>query len=521
MNPTRPTVTPPRPPLNRVLWSVVALVVLAALAYGGVWLAEEAGQCADDVDKADGGECVGVTGMTDDPYAFPGLRDISEKIRAENRRIEKTGEKSVAVAYLEPMSGGADDRGPEGTRQAVTGAHIAQLRLNAERGTLPRIRLLLANTGRHDAHADQVVGRLLELKDEQRLVAVAGIGQSNAHTAEAVKRLREAGVPTVGATVAADELSSREKPGFFRVSFPARDQASAAVRYFKRQQDKHAGSGSDPESGYRVQVVRNTTEGDIYNASLYNGFKAAADRQGLEVDPEVVPFSTGPASQGEGNALRVVAEKICGTGPPPDAVYFAGRGRELRSFIEAAGENRRSCPVTVLSGSSAVGVYFDTSTQEREEELAELGRRWEAGGLKVYYTAYTHPEAAADLYGGRERGPYADFERHYLEVRGGSVDALANGQAMVGHDAVYTVGIAARRAVDSYGPEHVTAATVHELLGQTNGSFRVRGASGEIAFDPDTGELTDRPMALVELGPPGERGSKDRGRYRYVEPLKP
>ncbi|WP_093799486.1 hypothetical protein [Streptomyces sp. Wb2n-11] len=101
------------------------------------------------------------------------------------------------------------------------------------------------------------------------------------------------------------------------------------------------------------------------------------------------------------------------------------------------------------------------------------------------------------------------------------MDALANDQAMVGHDAVYTVGIAARRAVDSYGPEHVTAGTVHELPGQTNGSFRVRGASGEIAFDPDTGELTDRPMALVELGPPGERGSRDRGRYRFVEPLKP
>lgn len=503
---TRATLVPPRPPGHTVLWSVTA-VILAVVAGCFIYGAYTApAECAPGIAKKDDGDCVGVS---DGSFAFPSLKDISDKIRTENGRIAKSGEKSVTIAYLESMSGGAADRGPEGIRQAVTGAHVAQLELNAERGTLPRVRLLLANTGRNDAYADDVVDQLLKMRDKEHLVAVAGIGQSNAHTLRAVKTLREAGVPTIGATVAADEMRSRI-PGFFRISFPADAQAAAAAGHFEEQQDKRP--------GYRLHVVRDSKVGDVYNASLYSGFMTAAERRGVKVE-EIVPFTSGQA-QGQGNSLRVVAEKICGSGPPPDAVYFAARGRELRSFIEAAGESRRRCPVTVLSGSSAVGVYFDTSEQTRAPELEELGRRWKASGLKALYTAYTHPDASAQIYGGPERGPYADFERRYLEVHSGRPGELDNGQAMAGHDAVYTVGIAARRARDSYGPDHVTAETVLDLLGQTNGTYRVRGVSGLIAFAPDTGEPRGRPMALVELrAPDGDGGHNSR--YKFVSPLTP
>ncbi|MWA14211.1 ABC transporter substrate-binding protein [Streptomyces sp. BA2] len=505
---TRPTLTVPRPPVNKVLVGLVTLVVLAALGYAGHRVFIEVTECADGISKEAGGECVGVT---DGHFAFPGLDDITGKLREANSRVDESGEHTVTVAHLESMSGGTEDRGPEGIRQAITGAHIAQLSLNSERGTVPRVRLLLANTGKGDKYADQVVDQLLELKDEQHLVAVTGIGQSNENTLAAVKKLREAGVATVGATVAADEMSSVGKPGFFRVSYPAKAQSAAAARHLKKQQDA--------KDDYRVDVVRDSKSGDIYDASLYTGFRAAAARTGLKVR-HVIPFTSGAAS-GEGNALRVAAQKVCDAGERPDAVYFAGRRRELRSFIEAVGETRRSCPVTVLSGSSAVGVYFDTSHGGSGEELAELDRRWKASGMKVSYTAYTHPEASKEIYGGPRNNPYTDFERRFLEVNGGAPGALTNGQAMVGHDALYAAGIAARRAVDTYGGRQVTAPKVLALLGQTNDSYRVRGVSGEIAFDPDTGEPVGRPMALVELRPPGQDGGADGTRYRFVETLAP
>lgn len=503
---SRTTIDLPRPPGHKWLWValVAACTVLVAVVLVRVF--EPDTDCAPGVTERAGGECVGVS---DGSFAFPALGDISGRIRDENRKVEKSGEKSVTIAYLESMSGGTEDRGPEGTRQAVTGAHLAQQEINSERGTLPRVRLLLANTGRDDAYAQDVVDQLLRMKDEEHLVAVAGIGQSNARTLAAVNKLRAAGMPVVGATVAGVEMRS-QAPGFFRVSFPADEQASAAARYFKEQQDKHP--------GYRLQVVKDNKAGDIYNASLYNGFMAAAQRTGLKVET-VVPFTSG-AAPGGGNALRVVAEKVCVTGAAPDGVYFAARGRELRSFIEAAGEDRRSCPVRVLSGSSAVGLYFDTGRASGTAEMEELGRRWKASGLTASYTAYAHPGASAQMYGGQERGPFPDFQRRYLQLRSGSAGELNNGQAMVGHDAVYTIGIAARRAVDTYGPDKVTSSTVLDLLGQTNGTYKVRGVSGEIAFAPDTGEPSDRSMALVELGPPTAPGDEGN-QYRFAGTLKP
>ena len=275
------------------------------------------------------------------------------------------------------------------------------------------------------------------MREEGHLVAVAGLGQSNKHTVAAVEELRRAGMPTVGATVAADGFGSDRK-GFYRVSFPTKDQAGAAARYLKQEQD------ADP--GYRVQIVRGGKDGDDYNAQLYRGFRVAAERVGLKVDEEIVPYSSGGAAP-QSNDLYGAAEKVCAPDPQPDAVYFAGRGRDLRLFIEAAGEAGRRCPVKVLSGSSAVGVYFDTAGKGHGGELKVLSERWRASGIKAYYTAFTHPKVASVVYKGEDQGPYASFERRYRAVTGGSAASLEDGQAMLGHDAVYTVAMAARRAL--------------------------------------------------------------------------
>ncbi|MGW1376649.1 ABC transporter substrate-binding protein [Streptomyces sp. NPDC002446] len=500
---------PPRPPRRWGLWIVSALVAAAVLAGLTMRIAGTAGRCGEGVHKAAGGECVGVT---DGAYTFENLHGLSGKIRAENDKVAKSGEPSVAIAYLEAMAGGSADRGPEATRQAVGGAYLAQRALNEERSTLPKIRLLLANTGRGDRSWRQVADQLIAMRDSEHLVAVAGFGQSNDRTAAAVKRLRAAGLPMVGATVAADGLSS-PTAGFYRVSFPNRDQTAAAAGYLKEQQRGRP--------GYRVQVIRDGNEQDAYNTSLYEDFQAAARRAKLEVDGEVIPFRSGAGQEATtGNALSLVADKVCDDPQPPDAVYFAGRGRELRRFIEAAGEGGRRCPTTVLSGSSALGVYFGTGGEEHRDELARLAQRWKYSRLTVYYTAFTHPEISQKVYGGGARtGPFAAFERAFGEQVGGPAADLASGQAMLGHDATYTIGKAARNAVGVYGTRRVTARMVLDMLEQTNGRSRVRGISGYIAFDPDTGEPVDRPLALVELRRPTDSGEAG-DIYRFVAPLR-
>ncbi|MFJ8671310.1 hypothetical protein [Streptomyces sp. NPDC093589] len=497
---------PPRPPRRWGLWSVCTLAVLAVVGIVVLRIVSMAGTCGEGVSEADG-ECVGVT---DGAYAFENMKGLSGKIRAENAAVDKSGKRTVSIAYIEAMAGGSADRGPEATRQAVSGAYLAQRALNSERSTLPKIRLLLANTGRGDRHWGQVVDRLIALKDKEHLVAVAGLGQSNDRTAAAAKRLRAAGLPLVGATVAADDLSSGTS-GFYRVSFPNQDQTAAAARYLKDQQRAHP--------GYSVQVIRDDNEKDRYNTSLYKDFSAAARRTGLDVDDELISFLSGDdAQETAGNELSLVADKVCGDGRPPDAVYFAARGRELRRFIEAAGEGGRHCPTTVLSGSSALGVYFDTGGTRHRAELARLAQRWEHSQLRVYYTAFTHPEISKEVYGARS-GPFADFARAYRDEIGDPA-ALASGQAMLGYDATYTIGRAARRVVDISPGVRPDAGLVLRLLEQTNGKYRVRGVSGEIAFDPDTGEPMDRPLALVELLRPTDEGEAGKT-YRFVAPLRP
>ncbi|MFC4495545.1 ABC transporter substrate-binding protein [Streptomyces ovatisporus] len=282
---------PPRPPRRWGLRAAGVLLVLAVAVPVTVWSVERAGQCGEGVRAVAGGECVGVT---DGAFAFETTKGLNRKIHAENRRVVQSGEPSVAVAYVEAMSGGSADRGAETTRQALTGAYLAQRALNDEGETLPKVRLLLANTGSGDRHWESVVDQLQSLKERERLVAVAGLGQSNDRTKAAVRRLRKAGLPMVGATVAADGLSS-SRAGFYRVSFPNSDQAAAAARHIGEEQKKHPGR--------RVQVVRDGNEEDAYNTSLYTDFRSAARREGLKVDDQVVPYrSDEDAVSPSGNA---------------------------------------------------------------------------------------------------------------------------------------------------------------------------------------------------------------------------
>lgn len=172
----------------------------------------------------------------------------------------------------------------------------------------------------------------------------------------------------------------------------------------------------------------------------------------------------------------------------------------------------------MLSGSSALGVYFDTGGDRHRTELSTLAERWKYSRLTVYYTAFTHPRISEEVYGAARNGPFADFARAYRDEVGGPPSALASGQAMLGHDATYTIGKAARNAVGVYGTRQVTARMVLAMLEQTNGRSRVRGISGYIAFDPDTGEPVDRPLALVELRRPTDKGEAD-DTYRFVAAL--
>lgn len=503
---------PPVPSPRWWLRAGVALVTVTALLLAGSYVYDRIVlQCADGVRRQGPQDvCVGVT---DGGYVFddPALADISHRIAEENRRVTRSGDPWVAVAYTEPLTRGPQDRGARAVREALQGAHLAQLELNDHsrggRGSLPQIRLLPANSGPGGAQWKPLADQLVAMADgrEGNLVGVIGFGQSTHTTTDLVDALRAARVPMVGATVAADDLTAAGEPGFFRVSSANADQTSAAARYLKQRQRE------DP--GYRVAVIRDRRGGDHYNASLRKGFDRAAARQRLKVDMN--GFSYSSDLPGVDNALSSIAGKICDRprDDRPDAAFFAGRGPELRAFIQAAAAGGRRCAITVLSGSSAVGLYFGIRSDRAER--ARFSALWAASGVRVRYTAFTHPEVPAEVYAEADANPYPAFRAAYLaQPRFGGETGLRSGQAMQGHDALLVLGLAVRRAAADSGVDQVGPGSVLQMLDQVDTLGTVPGVSGPISFDDD-GDPQDKPMALVEMDP------RDDGAYRYVETLQP
>ncbi|MFE6779610.1 ABC transporter substrate-binding protein [Streptomyces sp. NPDC057702] len=499
---------PTRPPVRWRLWALVAVVCAAALAVtlplaGERWWPSER-RCAPGVtQRGPGQECVGVT---DGSYVYGAeFAEVSAKIREENERVARSGEDWVSIAYTEPMtrrsgSFAPSDRSPEVTRQAIEGAYLAQVELNrgGGHGRTPQIKLLLANSGQGGEQWRPLVEQLVELArdGDHRLVAVAGFGQSVATTKQAVDALRAAEIPMVGSTVAADDLSTPD-PTFFRVSSPNADQTAVAADYLRGRQAR----------GARIDVVKDIKRDDTYNQSLGADFARAAKAARLRLEtPDGHRFVSGSPSAA--NTLADIADTVCRPERRLDAVYFAGRGRELKLFVEALTSPGRDCPLTVLSGSSALGVFYDPPVTGSDAVGGDVLARWRASkGLRVLYTAYAHPEGAARVYPTRAANPYPAFADAYDLAFGGDRE-LRSGQAMMGHDSVLALGTAIRDAAGPRGADEVDAAGVRNMLLQIGQSGPLPGLSGPIAFDAK-GNPHRKPMALVELRPEPER------RYTY------
>ncbi|OKH99067.1 hypothetical protein A6A06_26110 [Streptomyces sp. CB02923] len=486
--------TAPRPRPRAWLRAAVAVAAAGALGVGG-YLAYEAVfvRCADGV-YAEGprGECVGVT---DGSYVFDAaLRDISRQILDENRRVAKSGKPWVSVAYFQPMTPGTGDRGRDSIRRELEGAYLAQRELNdpgrGGRGDSPQIKLLLANSGAGSQQWQPVVDQLKEMKDGDRhLVAVAGLGQSRRTTQQAIDALREARIPMMGSTVTADGINPPGQTGFWRVAATNSDQASAAVRHLRTLQNRPG-----RQRPYRVTTIRDRSEQDTYSTSLYRSFTAAAARHGLKVTDLGLAYSS--ADPATANAFSSLADRVCAD--PPDALYFAGRGRALRVFIEAMSAAGRRCPTTVVTGDDVIGVFDVPESYEARRTFRKV---WELSRLTVHHTVLAHPDQWTDAYPGSDN-PLPQFRDHYRQDIRRLDTELADGQAMMGHDALLTLGVAIRDGAGRQGNSPVSTGSTRQMLLQISGSKPVYGVSGPIRFD-DRGDPVGKPLALVELEPDG------------------
>ncbi|MER5961900.1 hypothetical protein [Streptomyces sp. NPDC002057] len=478
-----------RTPRQKVVTSiVVAALVLGLGGYGVARLTTpEDRSCAAGVEKPVGStECVGVNG---DGHAFgiPELAEIAGAIGRENATL-KPGEYAT-VAVLLPMT--STDGGMRvKVLHELQGAYAYQYRANhASNSETPKIRLVLANTGKGNAHWRGTVDRLIAMTGgPDRLRAVSGVATSSTQVRESVAALTGAGIAVVGTTITADDIANspaagNRYPGLARVSPTNSDEARALAAYGRVDAAK-------------ALLVEDTREGDHYTDTLKAAFSATL--KGAPYEPQLFTSPPDPTEEGTtANTFRQITHLICDT--RAETIFFAGRHTQLRQFINALGA--RGCvdrPFTILTGDE--GSYLGADEK--------LDRNALKAKLTVRYAALAHPDAWKPAAGrpvpatGGSVAAYTTFTADIARAAKEPV-ALADGQAIIAYDAMATAVHAIRQATPQ-GAQYPEVAAVGTQWPQVKGSLRVQGASGWICLD-NYGNPYNKAVPIVELARDGSQ----------------
>lgn len=467
----------------------LTILALALALIGGVsWRVWVSTHCAPGIRRL-GGECIGVT---DGGFVFsPELAKALGKIEAENRRVAQTGKPYVSIAYLVSLPTKADQDPSlfEIQRHELQGAHLAQLRANRtnELGDQPLIRLLVANAGEESEQWQPVVGQLLaKVGSPDRLVAVAGLGESRAATQEVVVRLTAGGLPVIAARVAADSIGGQ--PGFARVSVTSSNQAKAAVAYLRK----------DPEV-HRVMLISDVSRTDTFSTELAAAFTREAGVAGLTLLQPVEEYDS--SQPGVANRFTDMLSSVCLH--KPDVVYFAGRGNDLDAFVEALpGRPCLDTPINIMTGGSGSRTAIILG-QEIKAHKDSLQRGLNANAA-LLYTPQAHPGAWAAAPGAFRPEPIRLFQQQCEDCFASLFpqESLDDGGAIMGNDAVVTAVTAIRKAAGSrdLGEEPISPGEVIQALRGLHDLDAVPGASGWISLGND-GNPTDKAVPIIQLHP--------------------
>lgn len=462
--------------VRRVVFGVLAAAVLAVGGWFAVsWLEDSRARCGGGViERGADDQCVGVT---DGAYVFADhLAPVERKIREENDRIAGSGEPYVSVAYMTSFTlDGTDSNSEESVRHELQGAYLAQYRHNrGDLSALPRIRLLIANTGGGSSHWRYTVDELVRRKAAERLVAVAGLGPSTDENRAAVGRLSRHGLALVASTMTATSI--KDIHNFVRVSPTNVDEAYAAAAYLKREKFRSA------------VVVQDVARGNLYATTLGSAFtRAFPDDAGHTLLPEPMTYDSSVRNAWE-NEMNFMSSQLCDE--EPQVVYFAGRGTHLMSFLNAL--SNRPCQkaqFTVVAG--------DDTTNLTARQIDAAVRT----GVTVLYTGLAHP----DMYRKNPEAVSAPSARYFAE--GGLLDrtfpdnSREDGQAIMAHDAVLTVGRGVQMAARQ-GEVDVSGDAVARMFHQMNGGHQVAGAGGFLSFH-NNGNPRDKAVPVLRLSAGG------------------
>jgi ABC-type branched-subunit amino acid transport system substrate-binding protein len=473
--------TPPIPTrarrAKRIRQVAIATAVVLTVSASGVVGWHLLTRCGEGVEEL-GDECVGVT---DGSYVFDNrFAAAAEKILAENERVDSASH--VTLALLTPMIPSRHGSSTwERIRAQLEGAHVAQLRANAE-GKWPKIKLVLAHPGSNQQASSDVVDRLVKLADgPENLVGVIGLVPSSRTTQAVMRALAAADLPMIGTLVTATNINNMVGPdgqvshaeGFTRASSTTQDQITVLSDYLGTATTR------------RAMLVYDPDEEDLFVSSLRDDFKAIVPaRANMSITVES-QYDTEASLNAQ---LKAIMGDLCGDGAP-DTILYAARAELFDELVVNVRERNcaRERPITVISGS-------DASVLRTREDLRPNSQDDNARTV-ILYTPLADPDAL------RQDG-VTEFEQlsNSFEELGFSTTDLADGWAVITHDALLAASDAVGRAAAGRGGELPSRTDVRFEIGRTDRERnQVRGAGGTFTLDAETGNVVGRRLPVIEV----------------------
>ncbi|MFK4084198.1 hypothetical protein ACI2LF_08840 [Kribbella sp. NPDC020789] len=483
-------------------WLIIGTVVAALVAaYAGFGVLDDRRHCGGDgfrwlffeavdtsVAKVDG-DCVGLTDGTNE-LLFPSLSfaPVRNKILEQNQQAVELSKREperpvITLAFMTS----ANDRslspgGFTAEREQLAGLAVAQavqLAKPAQRYE-PILRVLIANAGPRYRHADRVAAQLGALaKQDPSVVAVVGMVESRQSTQDMIRKLAAVGLPTVAATLTADQMVDVSRM-YLQISPQNRREAAVAAAYVQNQ----IATGKDPFGRpltRKLTVYKSDDPADTYSQNLAKDVLQAFAAVGIP--------GTASAYNSEGGGTDPAAAGREACDRQGEVVFFAGRGQvDFQAFLSGIQDRCRSNPPYIIGGDDTTKYVADRGVSGLNQSIPF---QYLALSLAPDLLQNASPQSADFYVRLQELFPYEKTDR------GRSLD----GHAALSYDAAYAIVLATsylRR--DSIAVNGGTVWSALQSITDADGAKRgYQGVTGPIDFG---GSITRRvpvnkPVAIV------------------------
>lgn len=359
-------------------------------------------------------------------------------------------------------------------RDDLQGAYLAQREYNAGhklKGGV-EIRLLIANAGSGDkAYAATVAQQIVRLaQSDATVVGVMGWPFSS-RTEEAITALQKAHIPMVSETSSDDALSGLS-PYFFRVAPPNKVEAIDGAKYAEN-------------SLHAKNVALFVDPTDPYSSSLANDFSAQFQADGNSI-VAIEKYTVG--TTGHAQLPQLLQDAL---NHNPDLIYFSGYASDLGVIMANLPTSGPYATIKILGG----------------DALYELGG-YSASQLTAYshlrFTSFAFADEWDNLHLTAQKPQFfSDYSSTYGGNHGPGTYFYTrpDGDAILSYDAMLAMLSASNIALQA--KTTITGSDLQQALLTINGAQTIQGVSGQIGFDPATGDPVHKAIVVLAVDATG------------------